>query len=172
MTVRLWSSGNSFHFFFLLFYQPKQPVEMDCIVPKAENTNEREYNSYLPTMVPSFSSFMEPKESTISAFDTYPGAEQRTVATYDAKGKSTLKSEDRIWCVALNRGRCSFPIYYHFEKRGSPEYIHGQMRILVSRPHILLPVLACLSRTGCAPVFKTSVYRGEHTEKMRKASTL
>ena len=146
-----------FYVFFVLFYQPKQPVEMDCIVPKAENTNEREYNSYLPTMVPSFSSFMEPKESTISAFDTYPGAEQRTVATYDAKGKSTLKSEDRIWCVALNRGRCSFPIYYHFEKkkRGSPEYIHGQMRILVSWPLYLTTSFGLpLSNRVCPRILK------------------
>jgi len=61
-------------------------VEMDCIVPKAENSNEREYNSYLPTMVPSFSSFMEPKETSIAAFDAYTATEQRTMATYDAKG--------------------------------------------------------------------------------------
>ena len=61
---------------------------MDCIVPKAENSNEREYN-YLPTMVPSFSSFMEQKETTVSSFDGYSG-DQRTVANYEAKGNVTL----------------------------------------------------------------------------------
>ena len=61
---------------------------MDCIVPKAENSNEREYN-YLPTMVPSFSSFMEQKETTVSSFDGYPG-DQRTVTNYEAKGNVTF----------------------------------------------------------------------------------
>lgn len=61
---------------------------MDCIVPKAENSNEREYN-YLPTMVPSFSSFIEQKEPTVSSLEVYSG-DQRTVANYDAKGNVTF----------------------------------------------------------------------------------
>ena len=49
---------------------------MDCIVPKAEN-GEREYN-YLPTMVPSFSSFIEQKSDYAETSAPVP--------TYDAKG--------------------------------------------------------------------------------------
>ena len=73
---------------------------MDCIVPKAEN-GEREYN-YLPTMVPSFSSFIEQK----SDFAETP----TPVPTYDAKGKLNLQKNRLIsfcktgsWSFQANR---------------------------------------------------------------------
>ena len=50
---------------------------MDCIVPKAETSENREYN-YLPTMVPSFSSFIEQKADYAETAAPVP--------TYDAKG--------------------------------------------------------------------------------------
>ena len=96
---------------------------MDCIVPKAENSNEREYNSYLPTMVPSFSSFMEPKETSIAAFDAYTATEQRTMATYDAKGNPHTQSEARSREVLVSD---LLPLSKEKrEPRGSPESIHG-----------------------------------------------